>query len=111
MKITLVCIALLLVSSLALAQSLVDVPFQGTCIDPEDGDISASLVWTSDRDGQVLIGATGTVPLSEGQHVITATCTDSGGASASASVTIQVDFNDPPAVTIQLPADGSSHGN
>ena len=102
-------IVMLSFATFGVAQNTVDVPFQGSCIDVEDGDISSSLIWTSDVDGQVLVGSSGNVPLSEGQHVITASCTDSGGKSASKSVTIMVDFNDPPAVTITLPADGSNH--
>jgi hypothetical protein len=100
---------LALVVTLATAQQPVDVDFQGTCIDPEDGDISSTLVWTSDVDGQIFVGASGTYPLSEGVHVITATCDDSGPTPAqSASVSITVDFDGPPAVVILSPADGST---
>ena len=92
-----------------MAQDTVAVPFDGSCTDAEDGDLSSSLVWTSDVSGQIGTGATGSFDLPEGPHTITATCTDSGGKSASQSVGIVVDFNSPPAVTIQFPADGSNY--
>jgi hypothetical protein len=100
---------MLLMPSLVLAQGTVAVPFDGTCTDPEDGDISASIVWTSNIDGQVGTGAQGTMQLTEGDHTITAVCTDSGGLQATAAVNIRVDVNDPPAVNITLPVDGSTH--
>lgn len=110
MKKFLFCVLVLAATGLA-AQRIVDVPFQGTCIDIEDGDISTAMVWESDVDGVIFTGASGTYGLTEGPHTITATCTDSGGLSANESVSIVVDFNDPPAVTIQLPADGSTISN
>lgn len=96
--------------TLAAAQSTVAVPFQGTCDDPEDGDISASLVWTSDIQGQVGSGGSGTMNLAEGTHVITATCDDSGPTGPqSASVTINVSIDDAPSVIILQPVDGQTY--
>ena len=69
------------------------VILDATATDNEDGDASASIVWTSDVDGQVFAGPNGSVgadTLSEGVHVLTATATDSGGATGSASVQIEV---------------------
>jgi hypothetical protein len=86
----------------------VAVPFEGTCIDPEDGDLSATLQWSSDTQGPVGSGASGTMQLNEGVHVITATCDDSGPAPPqAASVTITVNVDDPPTVIIIQPVDGS----
>ncbi|MFQ5528520.1 MAG: M36 family metallopeptidase [Thermoanaerobaculia bacterium] len=93
------------------------VTFSGTANDPEDGDISAGLAWTSDLDGAIGTGASFTTSsLSEGRHQITASVTDSGGLSASAvlaRVEVKDNGNPPPGnatpvVTISAPADGST---
>ncbi|MEM7351890.1 MAG: FG-GAP-like repeat-containing protein [Acidobacteriota bacterium] len=84
------------------------VTFTGTATDTQDGDLTASLVWTSSLDGA--IGSGGSFVLSSlslGSHVITASVTDSHGASGSANVTITVNANTPPSVGITAPADGS----
>jgi subtilisin family serine protease len=74
------------------------VSFAGSASDAEDGDLSASLVWTSDLDGQIGTGASfSTTTLSVGTHVITASVSDSGGLSGNDSITITVDSNQPPA--------------
>lgn len=100
----------LVVPTLASAQGTVAVQYQGTCDDPEDGDISASLVWTSDIQGQVGSGGSGTMNLAEGTHVITATCDDSGPTGPqSASVTINVSIDDAPSVIILQPVDGQTY--
>lgn len=68
-----------------------DVTFSGTAMDLEDGDVSASLEWTSSIDG--VIGQGGVVTtsaLSSGGHDVTATATDSQGRSASASVSVTI---------------------
>jgi len=63
--------------------------FTGTAIDTEDGDISASLSWSSDIDGVIGSGASFSIStLSEGTHTITVSVTDSDGNSASASISI-----------------------
>jgi len=65
--------------------------FTGIASDPEDGDLSSSIVWTSSRDGQLGIGGTiATSALSVGIHTISAKATDLGGASHSATRSIQV---------------------
>jgi hypothetical protein len=61
-----------------------------TATDPEDGVISDDIVWTSDLDGNLGTGATFSTTLSIGVHILTASITDSGGSSASDSVTITV---------------------
>lgn len=60
--------------------------FSGTAIDPEDGDISANLIWTSDLDGEIGQGATFEGSLSEGRHMISALVTDSGGQTGVATL-------------------------
>lgn len=81
--------------------------FQATATDPEDGDIRASTVWTSDiqpgsRSGSV-VEATNMI---DGEHIITATTTDSAGNTLSESITITVS-NEPPTVVIIQPLDGA----
>ena len=60
------------------------VLLEATATDNEDGDVGASIVWTSDLDGQVFAGPNGSVgadTLSEGVHVLTATATDADGST------------------------------
>jgi FtsP/CotA-like multicopper oxidase with cupredoxin domain len=67
------------------------VTFTGTAIDTEDGDISASLSWSSDVDGVIGSGGSfSTTTLSVGTHIITASVTDSGALPGSAFITITV---------------------
>lgn len=68
------------------------VQFQGSGDDPEDGALAgADLVWYSNLAGQIGTGSSfSTSGLSEGQHTVTLTGTDSDGLSASASVGIEV---------------------
>ena len=60
--------------------------------DPEDGDITgSSIVWTSDKDGQLGTGnALSVSGLSVNRHIISVTATDSYGNSTTACVTISV---------------------
>ncbi len=67
------------------------VTFSGTAIDPEDGDISDQIVWVSHLDGLIGVGANVTTSsLSLGNHYITPTVTDSGGASDDDFFTIAI---------------------
>jgi subtilisin family serine protease len=68
------------------------VTFTGTATDPEDGDISAGLVWT-DNGGALGTGATFTNTFActdAGNHTVVASVTDSGGASDSDTITINI---------------------
>ncbi len=70
--------------------------FVGTASDTEDGDLSAAdLVWTSDLVGPIGTGASFSTTLNDGNHIISAAVTDSGGASGSASISVTV--GSPPA--------------
>jgi subtilisin family serine protease len=68
------------------------VNFTGTATDPEDGDISSRLLWTDNGDA-LSSGASfsKTYACSEaGNHSIVASVTDSGGASDSDTITINI---------------------
>jgi len=80
------------------------VAFAGTATDVQDGNLSGSLVWTSSRDGHLATGASFTTStLSVGTHTVTASATDSGGLSGSASVVVTIQE---PAGAITLKAVG-----
>lgn len=92
------------------SQPQVIVSLSGTCTDAEDGDLSSTIVWSSDIDGSIGVGSAMNVPLTEGNHVISASCTDSKGQTASASVNHTVDDNAMPVVIIIEPEDGGCTG-
>jgi len=67
------------------------IDFAGTASDTEDGDLTATLVWTSSIDGQIGTGGSfSSTTLSDGNHTITAEVTDTGEATGSDSVSITV---------------------
>jgi pectate lyase len=75
------------------------VTLTGTATDAEDGDLSASLAWVSDRDGALGTGASVTrSDLSVGLHTITASVTDSGGLAGSDQMALTV--TSPPAAPL-----------
>lgn len=68
------------------------IPFAGTAKDPDGSDLSNSLVWKSDIDGEIGKGAKFTEILkSDGAHIITATATNKAGTTGESSVSITVD--------------------
>jgi subtilisin family serine protease len=70
------------------------VPFTASALDPQDGDMSADIVWTSSVDGNLGTGASfSTSDLSVGTHTITASVTDSGGMTGSDSISVTIDLN------------------
>ncbi|MCP4653924.1 MAG: hypothetical protein GY856_00755, partial [bacterium] len=90
------------------------ITFTGTANDTEDGNITASLSWTSSIDGTIGSGGSfSTTTLSLGTHTITASVTDSGGLPGSDAITVYVNpagdylnFNDYPTVAYST-QDGS----
>ncbi|MDH3647975.1 MAG: PKD domain-containing protein, partial [Gammaproteobacteria bacterium] len=87
----------------------VSVAFGGTANDTEDGDLTTSLAWTSDLDGQIGIGGSfSRSDLMPGLHTITATATDNAGASGSDQITLTVVPNTPPTIGITSPATGTT---
>ena len=85
------------------------VSFAGTATDTEDGDLSASIQWVSDLDGLLFTGAGfSTSTLSVGSHQISAEVTDSGGAFALDAITLTINANQDPTVSISAPSNGTS---
>ncbi|HTI72493.1 MAG TPA: carboxypeptidase regulatory-like domain-containing protein [Candidatus Limnocylindria bacterium] len=74
--------------------------------DLEDGSLDGSdVTWSSDRDGALGSGATLSIPsadLTEGQHLVTVTATDSAGHSVSVSEAITVAHGDAPQITARV---------
>jgi len=67
------------------------IPLVGTVTDRENGNLSASIIWSSNIDGELGRGAAIRVSnLTVGEHVITATATDSGGITSGATKTITI---------------------
>lgn len=67
-----------------------NITFTGTATDPEQGNLSSQINWTSNLDGALGTGATFQRSLSAGSHTVTASVADSAGLTGSASVTISV---------------------
>ncbi|MFC1806202.1 DUF5060 domain-containing protein, partial [Planctomycetota bacterium] len=67
------------------------IAFGGTATDKEDGTISSSLDWSSDREGYLGTGAQVNAALTLlGGHVVTASVTDSSGAPGSDSISVNI---------------------
>jgi len=74
------------------------ISFVGSATDTEDGNRTASLVWTSSINGQIGTGGSfSTTALSAGTHTITATASDTAGLTGQAPITITVAGATPPA--------------
>jgi len=83
------------------------VSLQAAANDAEDGNVTDQLSWSSDVDGVLGSGGSLSVTtLSVGNHVITASVTDSASATVTASATITLVLNQIPVVTITVPDDG-----
>ena len=79
------------------------VTFTGTADDVEDGNLSASIEWSSSIDGALGTGASITTSnLSIGAHTITASVTDSGSLTSTDTITVNIQ----PATAISLSANG-----
>src|SRR5207253_2382158 len=83
------------------------VTLGATATDDFDGNVTSRIQWASSRDGALGGGGTRTVMLSEGSHVLTASVTDTDGATGSAQVRLTVTAT-APVVTITGPADGTT---
>src|SRR5581483_1351895 len=88
------------------SESAATVTFAATATDPEEGDLSGSLAWSSDQDGSLGTGASIDIDtLSPGTHTVTASVTDVDGKTGSTTVTLTVLA--PSSVSIVQPADGA----
>jgi len=80
------------------------ITFTATATDEEDVDVTSSLVWISDKDGQIGTGESfPTSTLSNNIHTITATATDTDGNSGSDSIIITVGEISTPTKSIAQP--------
>ena len=66
------------------------ISFAGAATDTQDGNMTASLLWTSSLSGSIGTGGAFSRTLTTGTHVITASVTDSGGLAASRQITVNV---------------------
>jgi len=88
-------------------ESGTNISFVGTASDPEDGDLTASLVWSSSIDGSIGTGGSFYYELSDGSHIITAEVNDSGGKTGSDSISITV--GTPPAEPTTVSVDSITY--
>lgn len=86
------------------------ITFTGSASDTEDGDLTASLSWTSSIDGAIGTGGSFSRTLSNGVHTITASVTDSGGTTGSKSITITVGAVPTLSVTVATDKPSYVHG-
>ncbi len=84
----------------------IEVTFTGSATDTEDDDatLSATIEWTSDIDGVIGTGTSvaTTTLANDSDHTITASVTDSGGASDWASISITVGTPPEPPVGVTM---------
>ncbi|MGX5172748.1 fibronectin type III domain-containing protein [Aliikangiella sp. IMCC44653] len=66
------------------------INFIATAQDAEDGNLASELVWSSDLDGDLGQGGDITTQLSVGEHIITATVSDSNGQQHSDSISLTI---------------------
>jgi sugar lactone lactonase YvrE len=67
------------------------ITFTATATDPETGNVSGTLVWSSQKDGVIGTGASfSRSGLSRGKHTITATATDPDGNQGSAQTSLHI---------------------
>ena len=65
----------------------------GSGFDLEDGDLSgSSMEWASNQDGPLGIGSMVRANLSEGNHIITLSATDSDNNATSATINLLVGY-------------------
>jgi hypothetical protein len=76
--------------------------FSGAATDPETGDITANLIWTSSLDGQIGTGRSVSKTLSLGTHTITASVSDLAGKTGVATIRIIVGSAPPPTQTLNV---------
>jgi hypothetical protein len=84
------------------------VALAATASDADDGDLSAQIVWRSSQLADPIgAGANLMATLPGGRHTITASVTDAGGATTTASIQLVVSIISVPA-TLNVPYGGSA---
>lgn len=86
------------------------VTFEAISDDAENGNIAASIQWSSSRDGALGNGSPlTTASLTTGNHIITASVTDSDGNTVSKTVSLQIfpATNTVPTVSLIAPAENA----
>ncbi|MEO8336153.1 MAG: Ig-like domain-containing protein, partial [bacterium] len=84
------------------------ITLTGTATDPSQGNLSAQIVWQSSQVvGSLGTGASITPTLGGGRHTITASVTNAGGVTATASIQIVVSIVTIPA-TLNVPYGGTA---
>jgi trimeric autotransporter adhesin len=92
----------------AVVPSGTPITFTGTATDPEDGALSGSIVWRSNQVAAPLgTGASITATLAGGRHTITASITDAGGLTTTASIQVVVSIISVPS-TLNVPYGGTA---
>lgn len=76
------------------------VDLAGAALDPEDGDLSATLSWVSSIDGPLGSGAALSSPLTPGVHTIAALATDGAGVVGAEDVVVVVPEPEPTVMLI-----------
>jgi hypothetical protein len=67
------------------------ITFTATATDPETGNVSSTLVWSSQKEGVIGTGASfSRSGLSRGKHIITVTATDPDGNQGSAQTSLHI---------------------
>ncbi len=86
------------------------ITFIGSATDAEDNQSELTYSWTSDIDGEIATDLVAVVDtLSQGDHLITFTITDTGNLTDYATITITIGANTAPTAVITSPAEGASY--
>ncbi len=90
-----------------------NITFSGNSTDAEDGNLTGnSLVWTSDKDGQIGTGASFSYSdLSINNHIIKLTATDHDNNKTSKEISISITEKPTPSVPILISPANNSSGN
>jgi hypothetical protein len=83
------------------------ISFSGTANDPQDGNRTRLLNWTSNLSGPIGTGGSFSQTLPLGTHIVTASATDTQGATGSATLTLRV-RSSVPTIAITAPANGAT---
>ncbi len=77
------------------------ITFVGLAQDAEDGDLTATLVWASNLDGQIGTGGAFSIELTPGLHTISASTTDQAGKTTAATIMLTVTADNPGPILLE----------